>query len=253
MIVEISTLFAFQFFLLFCRIGTAAMLIPGIGEAVVPPNIRVAFALAVTLIMMPILQPTLPAPPTAPAALGVMIAAEILVGLFIGGMTRILLSVMHIAGMIIAFQSSLASAIFFDPTQGAQGAAVGAFLNVMALALIFSTDLHHLMLAGIADSYTRFPPTLFPIVGDFSNFASHLVDSCFRTAIMISAPAIVIGLFLNLASGVMARLMPAMQVFFVLVPIQIWVAFAILALSLTTAMLWYLDYFRDQLHSFFVL
>ena len=250
----LTALAMFHYFLLFCRIGSAIMLLPGFGEAYVSPTIRAVLAMLITLVVYLPLKDNLPAEqPTNLGQLAALIVGEITVGLFIGGVVRILLSVWHITGMLIALQSGLASATLFDPNQGGQGAIIGVFLSTTAMTLLFATDTHHLMLMGIIDSYQTFNVGKLPPMGDFSDFAAKTLSSAFRQALMISAPVMVVTLFMNVMAGIMSRLMPAMQVFFIMMPVQIFVAFIIMMITVSAGMLWYLRYFKDALAQLFVI
>ncbi|MBT6912395.1 MAG: hypothetical protein HOA21_14665 [Rhodospirillaceae bacterium] len=100
----------FAFILVFSRIGSAVMLLPGIGENYVFSRIRLSLALALTLIMYPLVRDSLPVMPISAVALFVLIIGEVIIGLFIGGISRLLISSLHVGGVVIAFQSSLAFA-----------------------------------------------------------------------------------------------------------------------------------------------
>ena len=63
---------------------------------------------------------------------------EILIGLMIGGITRILQAILHVTGMIIAFQSALASALLFDASQGSKGSVAGNFITMIGIVMIFA-------------------------------------------------------------------------------------------------------------------
>lgn len=247
----LTTLLVFHYLLLFCRMGSAIMLMPGIGEVFVPIPVRLVLALFISLVIYMPLHGKLPPVPSSPLMLTALITAEIMVGVFIGAMTRLLMGVMHMTGMFIALQSSLASAVFFDPNQGSQGSVIGTFLTMTALTLLFTSDTHHLILIGVMESYMKFPVGLFPDVGDFSNFAARLLTDGFLTALMIAGPVLVVTFFMYLAAGIMSRLMPTMQIFFVIMPIQILVSFFIMMLTLSAGMMWYLRYFQDVLKSFY--
>jgi flagellar biosynthetic protein FliR len=241
----------FHYFLVFCRVGSALMLLPGFGEFYVPARIRLLFALAVSLILLPVVEPLLPkAPPQAMAAF-VVISGEVVAGLFIGALARILQSILHIAGMIIAFQSSLASAILFDASQGSQGSVVGSFMTIFGITLLFVTNLHHVLLEGLVASYQLFGPETFPPVDDFAKSAVVLMSESFLVALKISSPLVVVGLLVYLGSGMMSRLMPNMQVFFVIIPLQVLVSFYVLMISLSATMLWYLQHFESSFRDLF--
>ena len=227
------------------------MLMPGIGDSFVPPTIRAILALFVTLVVYLPLRDFLPPQPTNLAQLSALIAAEIVTGLFIGGMAQILMSVMHMVGMFASLQSGLANSVFYDPSQGTQNVSVGTFLTMLAITLVFATDTHYLLLEGVVDSYHTFKAGQFPPIGDFSDFSARLFGDSFRAAFMIAAPIMTVGFFMYVAGGIMARLMPALQIFFVIVPVQILVTFLILATTLSACMMWYMRFFKDALARLF--
>lgn len=240
----------FAFFLVFCRMGSAIMVLPGFGEAYVPARVRLLLAAMFSLLLAPVLQ-KVPAMPSDLFLLFNMLLAEILIGIFLGGISRILISAIHMGGMIIAYQSSLASAVTQDLTLSqAQGTSLGNLLGVSALVLLFATDLHHLILRGLADSYILFSIGQFPQVDDFANHATILISSSFQMAMKIAAPHIVIGLLIYLGAGIIARLMPNIQIFFLLMAPQLLISFFILMISASAIMLWYMEYIKDSLAMF---
>lgn len=245
MLEHITTPLVFHALLIFCRIGAIFMLLPGIGEAYYSMQARLLFALGLSLVLLPLLESSLPAMPVTTLGLVLLLGGEIIIGAFIGSVARILFSVVHIAGMAISFQMGLSAAMLFDPTQGTQGTIIGNFLSVLTMLLIFSMNLHHVFIHGAIDSYTLFQPAHALPWGDFAEYMGKLVSGTFSIAFRLSSPLIVSGLLIYLSAGVMARLMPQMQVFFVLIPVQVLLGFAILALILSSVMMWYMDYMAN--------
>lgn len=240
----------FAFLMVFARLGSVMMLLPGIGEAYVSARARLLLALTMSLVLTPAVQAFMPPIPGSPLGLTVLLAAEITIGVFLGLLSRILISAMHTAGMIIAFQSGLAAAMMFDMNQGTQGSPFGNLLSLGAVMLLFALNLHHVMIMGVADSYTLFTPGNFPPMDDFALMAARIVSSAFLIAVMFASPHIVVGLLVYLAGGLMSRLMPAMQVFFILMPAQILASVFILMVSVSSGMLMYMTFFEDTLTSF---
>jgi flagellar biosynthesis protein FliR len=240
----VSQLFAFL--LIFARVGAGVMIIPGIGEAYVPPRMRLLLALLVSLAMTPALQSFMPPIPASALALTILLTKEAIIGIFIAYTARLLVSAMHTAGMIISYQSSLSAATMFDTAQATQGSGIGNFLGLMAVVLVFSMDLHHPIFVALFDSYQVFTPAAALPVADFSDYISRLVGDVFILAVQLSAPIIVVGVILYLGAGILSRLMPNMQVFFVLIPPQILICFVVLMLVLSSMMMWYLEVFEDK-------
>lgn len=140
--------------------------------------------------------------------------------------------------------------MMFDMSQGTQGSPFGNLLSMGAVMMLFALNLHHVMLMGIADSYTLFLPGTFPPVGDFAMMAAQVVSSVFLIALAFAAPHIVVGLLVYLSAGIMSRLMPAMQVFFVIMPAQIAASVFILTVTISSAMLMYMTFFENMLTGF---
>ena len=247
MIESILTPQIFAFLLVFCRIGAGVMLMPGFGEAYISPTIRLAFALLVALIMATPLVGILPPAPSTPLALGQIVAAEILAGAFIGLLCRALLSALHTAGTIVSMQSGLSAAMMFDMTQASQGTLIGNLFSMSGLAFWFAMDFHHLMLQALFDSYTMFSPgAMFPM-GDGVNMYAHLMGSCFSIALQITAPIVLVMLLVNLGGGILSRLMPAMQVFYLLLPLQLLITFFLLKVMSNAFFTAYLAFAESQL------
>src|SRR5439155_24209045 len=93
-----------------------------------------------------------------------------------------------------------------------------------------AADLHHLVIAALNDSYALFRPGEMPLVGDVAAHTTATVALAFKIGVQVSAPFIVFGLLFNLGLGVLSRLMPQMQVFFIGLPASIIVGFLILFL-----------------------
>ncbi len=240
------------FLLIFARVGTIFMSLPGFGEIFLSPRLRLSLALAVTFIMLPLLKDQFgPIPPNVPSLL-LLLAHEILFGLFIGMIIRFVRASLQTAGAVIAQQAGVGFVTQIDPTQGGQGLVIGNFLAMFGVLLVFATDMHHLALAAIHDSYTIFPPSLPIDFGDFSESALKVFSSSFALAIQISAPFLVAGLVFQAALGVLSRLMPQLPIFFVALPVQIVGGFLLLAALLMTIANWYSSHLDNTFRLFMV-
>jgi flagellar biosynthetic protein FliR len=235
----------FGFFLVFARVGTALMLLPGFGETYISRRIRLLLGLAVAAVVTPVVQSKLPALPATPLGLFALIAGEIVIGLFLGAFGRILMLALSTAGGIIAYQASIANALVFDVAASQQGALVSAFLTTAGALLVFVSDLHLTALRAVVDSYGVFPAGEMPIIGDMANTFSQVVSESFLLAIQISAPVILLALVFYLGVGLIARLMPQVQVFFMLQPLQIALGLLVLLLTVSAGMALFLDRFNE--------
>ena len=248
--VDISLLpaLAATFMLVFARIGAMVMLLPGLGEANIPVRVKLAIALLLTLIILPLHRAAYHVDMDTLAPLLVLMIHEILIGVVLGATARVTLGALQVAGSVIAQQMGLGFVTAVDPTQGQQGLLIGNFLTLLGLALLFATDSHHLVIAALDESYAVFSPGEMMPSGDVAALATRAFASAFRIGMQLSAPFLVFGLVFNIGLGVLARLMPQMQVYFVAVPLAILAGFLIFGFVISAMMGTFLDYFTGVMH-----
>ncbi len=235
---------AYLYLMIFARVGTMIMLVPGFGEAFLSMRVRLGLALMLTLVLYPLVSPDLPAQPVDMMAAFALMIHEIVVGLILGGIARLIISSLQTAGSVIAFQSGLGFAQMADPSQtGVQGAIIGNFLGLLGMVLVFATDLHHLVLAAIYQSYAVYPPQAPIMFADAYQLAWQVAAKSFMVGVQLAAPFIVFGLVFYLGLGILSRLMPQLQIFFIAMPANISLGLALLALLIMAMSAWYLNHF----------
>ena len=239
------------YFLVFARTGAMIMLLPGIGEAGVPPRVRLALALAVSFALAPVVQNSYASlTATSVTALTVLLIKEITAGIMVGGAARIIMSALSTAGYLIATQTGLAYAQTIDPEMGDQGAIVGNFFALLGATLIFATNLHHLAIGAIQGSYALIPPGAVLPTDDMAELAIRLVSGSFALGLQLAAPFLVFGFAVSAGIGLLARLMPQLQIFFIAMPINILAGFFLMMLLLGSMMTLFLNYYADQMSHF---
>lgn len=248
--IDISLLpaLAAAFMLVFARVGAMVMLLPGFGETNIPVRIKLAIALLLTLIMLPLHRSAYQVDFNSINALGVLMLHEIVIGIVLGATARVTLSALAVAGSVIAQQLGLGFVTAVDPTQGQQGVLIGNFLSILGMTLLFATDSHYLVIAALNESYRIFSPGEMLPSGDVAALATRAFAAAFKIGMQLSAPFLVFGIVFNIGLGVLARLMPAMQVYFVGVPLSIMIGFLIFAMVLSAMMGTYLNYFTGVMH-----
>ncbi len=251
MLASLLTAELFAPLLVFVRVGAALMLLPTFGEPFVSPRVRLLLALLISFLVTPIVAETLPAMPASALILGVLLMGEAVVGFFLGTIARLFMSALTTAGMLIAYMSAMANALVNDPSAAQQGSIAGSFLNLVALLVIFGLNLHHMLLLAVIDSYELFVPGQALPVGEFSDMVARVVAKIFLLSIQIAAPFIAVGMTFYLGVGLLSRLMPQIQVFFVAMPLQIAMGMMMLGLSIPIVIGWFITNFEETI-SFFV-
>jgi flagellar biosynthesis protein FliR len=239
---------AAAFMLAFARVSAMVMLLPGLGETNIPVRIKLSIALLLTMIVLPLHRQAYQIDLESMAPLLVTMVHEIIIGIVLGATARVTLTALQVAGAVIAQQMGLGFVTSVDPTQGQQGVLVGNFLTMLGVTMLFATDSHHLVIAALSDSYKVFAPGELMSSGDVASLATRAFAAAFKLGLQLSAPFLVFGLVFNIGLGVLARLMPQMQVYFVGAPLSIMLGFMIFALVLAAMMGTYIGYFDGVMH-----
>lgn len=237
--------------LIFARTASILMLIPGVGEAYVPPRIRLSLALVLTLALWPVVAGTLPALPSTVGGMAGWVIREAVVGLMIGLLLRMFMAALSTAGEIVSLQTTLSFAQTANPLQASPGSTIATFLTLLGVTLLFATNTHHLFIAGIVGSYQLMAPAKPLMLNDFAAVAVRTMGEAFLLGVQLSAPVLVFALIFNLASGLVARVMPQFQIFFAAAPLSVILGLSVFALSLGVLGTVFIDRYR-RLAEYFV-
>jgi len=231
----------------FVRVGMAFLNLPGLGEQFVLTQVRLGLALLISVLVAPVLAPQIPPEPASVLLLALLLGSEAMIGLFIGTVARMLMNALETAGTVIALVTGLSNAQVFNPAMATQGTLPGALLGWLGIGLIFITNLHHLLISAVVDSYVFFPPGQVPPVEDFANMMAHLVSRSFLVGVQMATPFLITGLMFALTLGVISRLAPQTHVFFIFTSIQIGFGLFLFALTVSGMMVFWLRDFHGAM------
>lgn len=248
---QIITGNTYVFLIIFMRLGSALMVMPGVGDSFVSPQIRLLFALALSCALTPVLAHRLPAMPADLLGMMMLLIGEFAIGVFIGSVMRILMSALDTAGLIVSMQTGFANAMIFNPVTSTQGSIVGAIYSMLGVTLLMVTDMHHYMLATVTESYALFPAALHMMpMDDVFEIIVRTTSAAFTIGVQMAMPFIVVGTLLQYGIGLINRLMPQIQIFFIAMPLQIAISLALMAITLGVAMMYWLNSFGTLLRQF---
>lgn len=229
---EVQVAWLAAVFLLALRLGPLFVLAPVFGSAAVPVNLRVLFALALSALLVSA-HPDWRAPASfdSGSLIGAALA-EVVLGAALAFGLMCAFGAFLFGGRLLDIQIGFGVATLFDPATRAASPLLGTALNLMALAIFFALDGHHLIIRAVADSMATLPPgaglgrlDMATVVGAFG--------SMFVFGLAIVAPAVVTLLLLDIGLGVVARTMPQMNIFIVAMPLKVAVGLLVLMLSVT--------------------
>lgn len=232
--------------LVFARIGTMLMLVPALGERIVLRQGRLLLAIFLTLVMLPIV-PLGDVPRANGPALVRLFLTEIAIGAIFGITLRIVATALEFGGHLIVQSLGLTFAETYDSMQGGQSAVLVQGLVIMGIAALLAADMHHVLIAAMAESYTVFPPLGWSMNEGLAQMVLLALGRMGAVALGLAAPFVLLSLVVNAAFGVLSRAMPQLQIYFVGVPLTIMAGMALLAALGATLMTMHLESLRDFL------
>lgn len=212
---------AFAFSLILARVVGAVSLLPGLGEAASPMMVRAGLAGGVSLLLLPGTQALMPAAPGTVAGFAAMVLASLVVGLWIGWMARAVVASLGMAGQWVAAMLGLANILAPDSLTGAAEPALGRLFDLLAPAVLLASGLYAIPLDALAESFSLIHPGAALPAGDGAVLVARQASRCFLIAFRLASPFVLASLGWQTAIGMVARLVPRMQIYFIGLPGQI--------------------------------
>ncbi len=212
---------AFGFMLVLCRVSGAVMVLPGLGESEIPMVVRAGLAVGIAVLIFPGVAGLLPAVQDPVPHQVALIASELGCGLLIGWLARLMALSLPIAGQIVSTMIGLSSVLQPDPDLGSQTSAISRLLAIVAPVLVLSTGLYAMPLGALSGSYRLLPPGMLLSTGDVVQSVAVATEDSFALALRLASPLVLVGLLWQLMLGVLARLLPTLQVYNLSLPGQV--------------------------------
>lgn len=219
----------------FTRVAAMAFLVPGLGERGLSARIKLAGALAITVLLMPMVRPMAALSPSDPIALGTVLAAEAIAGIVIGLAFRLLVYALQICGMVAAQHLSVAQ-MFGAGVAPEPEPTIATLLALGGITLALMTGLHIHVVATLAEYYEVFPFGQFLGGSDLAAWATRRMSETFALGVTLAAPFVAVGFTYNLALGALNRAMPQLLVAMVGVPGLLWIGLLVLSVVLPDLM-----------------
>ncbi|MCL4456261.1 MAG: flagellar biosynthetic protein FliR [Nitrospirae bacterium] len=213
-----------KFIPIFIRVAVIFFFIPFIGARMTPMLVKVGFALALTLLLLPVVQVRLENPVKA-------VFEAVFIGSAVGLAVRIILGAVETAAQWINIEMGFGAAAIFNPLFGEQLGPLSLFYTFLSMGIFFMLDVHHYFIEGIVRSFDMGE---IRYKGIFDSIIK-LNGVLFPLAFKIAAPILLVQVMINIAMGFISRALPQANIFFISMPLLIFagVVFVVLSLPLT--------------------
>ncbi len=197
-----------------------------------PARIKAGLIFAVSFILFPITRELIPVIEFSILSLLIFLAGEVLIGMLIGLIGRLVFTAVEFGGTVIGFQMGFAAANVFDPQNQRQISLVSQFQNVFAIFIFLAIGGHHLFIHSAIESFTVLPPGGINLSGQAVPYLLELSGRIFSLGVQFSAPVLAVLLLSGLILGILARTFPQGNVFLLSFPLNIGISFTVIGLTL---------------------
>ncbi|NLJ12309.1 flagellar biosynthetic protein FliR [Denitrificimonas caeni] len=234
-----------SFLLPLFRIAAVLMVMPIIGTQLVPQRVRLYLALAITLVLMPVLPP-MPHVDALSLQSILLIAEQIIIGAMLGFSLQLFFHIFVFAGQLVSMQMGLGFASMMDPATGVSVPVLGQFLLMLVTLLFLAMNGHLVVFEVLAESFVTLPVGQTLEVGHYAILVGRL-SWVIGAALLLVLPAISALLVINIAFGVMTRAAPQLNIFTIGFPLTLVMGLIIFWISTSDILLQYQNIATDAL------
>jgi flagellar biosynthetic protein FliR len=225
----------------FFRIGALLMAAPVFSAASVPMRLRVLLALAVTILVEPLLPQPAGVDPLGATTL-VIIAQQVAIGIAIGFVLQLAFNALVFGGQVIAYSMGLGFAHLMDPQNGVQVPTVSQFYLIFATIAFLAVDGHLRLLALVVESFTALPIAADGITQNALWSLALWGARLFADGLLMGLPVVAALLLVSIGMGMVSRAAPQLNIFAVGFPVTLGVGFVLMWVSLPQALGLFLDW-----------
>jgi flagellar biosynthesis protein FliR len=220
------------FIIVLTRVASVLFMMPILGTRYVPTLIKIGLALVISLILLPLVKVEVSAALFEPVGFGWYLIAELMIGLILGLTIKLIFAGIQLAGEFMGYQMGLAMASLFDPQSGVNNTVTAEFNYLVALLFFLALDGHHWFLKALVESFREIGPGVLYIRAGLYEYLLQLSGKMFVIAIKLVAPVMAIILFVHMALGLTAKMVPQINLLMASFPLTIGLGLVFLALSI---------------------
>lgn len=233
------------FALVLTRVSGLMLAAPLFSLSVIPPQVKAGLAGLISLIIFPVVRPTMGAMPENLLGLVVACGGELMVGLVIALAVNLLLVGVQLAAQMASQQMGLGLARVFNPALGAQTDVMEQLYVMLATVLFLLFNGHLMVLGAVLDSFKSLPPMAVTVRPEAFQVLIGLLGGAYVMALKVAAPLLVIFFLVSAVMGFLGRTVPQINILVVGFPVRITVGLAVLATTVGTTALVFSDAYRE--------
>ncbi|WP_148253892.1 flagellar biosynthetic protein FliR [Aidingimonas lacisalsi] len=216
----------------FTRITAFFMASPLWGHSSVPNQVKIGLGALLAVVVAPTLPPMPDIPVMSWAGLGVMVE-QVLIGISLGIVTRVMFAAVQAAGEFIGLQMGLAFATFFSPDTGANSMVLSRIFYMIALLMFLALNGHLIVIEILATTFDTLPIGLGRFNAGGFEMLARFGSTIFLSGMLLALPLVGSLLIINLSLGILNRAAPQLTIFSIGFPMSLITGIILLMVLMT--------------------
>ena len=227
----IPTITVQQFLLVLFRVGAILFFVPILGDKQVPPQVRAGLALVIAVCLFPTVDHSRIVIPPHIFIFAVALVTEVMLGITLGLLTRMLYGAVQLAGRLMGIQMGFGMVNVMDPITGVQVSIISHFQEIILTLVFLSINAHHYFIEALAATFQIIPPLGISLPGTLQEIVITAGAHMFYLSVKIAAPVMITITLTYLAMGVISKTVPQMNILIVGLPVTISLGLIMLMLT----------------------
>jgi len=214
-----------SFLFILLRTSIIVALLPVIGGSQIPSQFKIGLTVFIAILLTPVVKFQI-----IENQMAMLVVREIFLGIALGLTVRFIFLAVNMGGLFISHTMGMSMGTVFNPDLG-HSTHVAEVYGAILMLYFLVADIHHDLIFVLVKSFELLPGGQLNILNVIPQIVA-MMGKLFVVALKIAAPVFVGVLITYILSGFLYKVAPQLNIFFIVMPLNIFLGFMLMAVSI---------------------
>ncbi len=235
------------FLIILIRVSSVLVFAPIFSSTAIPPQVKIAIYITLSFVLFPVVKQYIHLPDFTALSIGLIVARELLLAVGMAFCVQLVWTGIELGAQLVGFMMGFTIANVLSPQENIQISILSEFFSIFALLIFLVIDGHYIFIKAMVDSFKMIPVGTFSINQGVIAMFNQSIIMMFSIAFQVLAPAVIALIITNVVFGIIARVMPQINVIIVAFPLSIGIGFFVMGATLTYSAYTISNYYKTAL------
>ncbi len=237
----------FTFLIILIRVSSVLIFAPIFSSSAIPPQVKIAICFVFSIVLYPIVKPYIHIADFTALNIGLIVIRELILAIGMAFCVQLVWAGIELGAQLVGFMMGFTIANVLSPQENIQISILSEFFSIFALLIFLAIDGHYIFIRALVDSFKMIPVGGFVFNQGIFEIFNRSMIMMFGVAFKVLAPAIIALLITNVVFGIIARVMPQINVIIVAFPLSIGIGLFVMGATLTYSAYTINSYYQNAL------